>query len=173
MARLAVATIILLLTACTHQEGNGTVLTRENLPDQESWNPTIVLTKEGRKRAVVRSGHLAKYNNRQEVILDQWVDADFYSAEEVHMSNLKSVRALVYEATDNLLAMGDVVVVSDSGVTLFTDSLLWDNEAGRVTSRDTVLLTTESNDSLHGVGFESNVDLTHWKIFRPWGVTER
>ena len=89
------------------------------------------------------------------------------------MSNLKSERAFVYENSDNLLAIGNVVVVSDSGVTLFTDSLYWENDNERITSNDTVMLTTGVNDTLYGVGFESDVDLTHWKILHPWGVTAR
>ena len=27
------------------------------------------------------------------------------------------------------------------------------------------------NDTLYGIGFESNADLTHWKIKKPWGVS--
>ncbi|SVA03165.1 uncharacterized protein METZ01_LOCUS56019, partial [marine metagenome] len=107
------------------------------------------------------------------VILEGNVDADFFSTEEEHMSNLKSERAFVYEETDNLLAIGNVVVVSDSGVTLFTDSLYWDNKLEKITSNDTIMLTTEMDDTLYGVGFESDVDLTHWKIIKPWGVTAR
>lgn len=164
---------VALLISCGAREDSGPILTREDFPDQESWNPTIILTREGRKRAVIRSGHLAKYSEVQEVLLDRKVDADFYSTEEEHMSNMKSERAVVYEANDNLLAIENVVVVSDSGMTLFTDSLFWDNKAEKVFTDDSVMITTEMNDTLYGVGFESNVDLTHWKILEPWGVTSR
>ena len=166
---------LIVMFACTEGESNGdmTTLTRDSFPDQESWNSTIILTREGRKRAVIKSGHLAKYSDRQEVILDEKVDTDFFSIDEEHISNVKSDKALVFQSTDNLLAVGNVVVISDSGVTLFTDSLLWDSGGEKVTSNDTVMLTTESNDTLYGIGFESNVDLTHWKILKPWGVTAR
>lgn len=175
MVRLVASALVIFMAGCGNSGDTGNVMTlsREELPDQESWNPTIVLTRDGRKRAVVRSGHLAKYENRREVVLDEKVDTDFYSVDERHMSNVKSDKALVFEATDNLLAIGGVIVVSDSGVTLYTDSLFWDNRAERITTQDTVMLTTESMDTLYGIGFESNVDLTHWKIHRPWGVTER
>lgn len=171
--RLTVGLMVIVLAGCTREREEGTGLTRADFPDQESWNPTIILTREGKKRAVVESGHLAKHNDRQEVILDEQVIADFFSTLEEHMSTLTSREARVFEATDNLLALGDVVVVSDSGVTLYTDSLYWDNRAEKITTRDTVMLTTETQDTLYGIGFESNVDLTHWKIFNPWGVTER
>lgn len=171
-----VSILFLLMMAGCGSTGEGDTdmaLSREEFPDQESWNATIVLTREGKKRAVVRSGHLAKYEESREVILDEKVDTDFFSVDEKHMSNVKSDRALVFEATDNLLAVGNVVVASDSGVTLYTDSLFWDSKAGQVTTEDTVMMTTEAMDTLYGVGFESNVDLTRWKIHQPWGVTER
>lgn len=170
---IIVGVLAVMLSGCSQKSEGGVGLTRAGFPDQESWNATIILTREGKKRAVVKSGHLAKYNDTQEVILDEHVTADFFSTLEEHMSQLTSQTAKVFEATDNLLARGNVVVVSDSGVTLFTDTLYWDHKAGRITSHDTVMLTTETHDTLYGVGFESNVDLTHWKIFEPWGVTNR
>ncbi|MEE9166345.1 MAG: LPS export ABC transporter periplasmic protein LptC [Candidatus Neomarinimicrobiota bacterium] len=175
MMRYVVSLFLMVIAGCGNTGDTETALTlsREELPDQETWNPTIVLTREGRKRAVVRSGHLAKYEDRREVILDEKVDTDFYSVDEEHMSNVKSDRALVFEASDNLLAIGNVVVVSDSGVTLYTDSLFWDHKKGQIATQDTIMLTTESMDTLYGIGFESNVDLTHWKIHKPWGVADR
>ena len=158
---------------CGGADSDASLGSKDDFADQESWDPTIILTREAKKRAIVKSGHLAKYADKKEVILEGNVDADFFSTEEEHMSNLKSEYAFVYEETDNLLAIGNVVVVSDSGVTLFTDSLYWDNKLEKITSNDTIMLTTEMDDTLYGVGFESNVDLTHWKIIKPWGVTAR
>jgi len=82
-------------------------------PDAESWQATITLTNEGAKRAVIRSGHLEKYNERQYILLDQNVDADFFNAEEVYTTNLKSKMAKIDEEEDFLIAIGDVVVVVD------------------------------------------------------------
>ena len=76
-----------------------------------------------------------------------------------------------FEKNDIKLAIGNVRVYSDSGVTLFTDSLLWNNKNEKIFSNDSIMLTTNYNDTLYGIGFESNVDLTHWKIKKPWGVS--
>ena len=165
--------LLVALFGCSGMEDKASLGNRSDYADQESWNPIIILTREAKKRAVVRANHLVKYADKQKIVLDGSVDADFYSTEEEHMSNLKSEWAFVYENSDNLLAIGNVVVVSDSGVTLFSDSLYWDNGEERITSNGAVMLTTEMNDTLYGVGFESDVDLTHWKILRPWGVTAR
>jgi LPS export ABC transporter protein LptC len=158
------------IQSCSHQEMEKTGITREGRPDQESWTVTITLTSEGSKRAVVRSGHLQKFNDRQFILLDQGVNADFFDTEENHTTNLVSKIAEVDEKSDFMIAMGEVVVVSDSGVTLYTDTLSWNNEEERVYTDDPVILTTENNDTLYGIGFESDVELDNWRILEPTGV---
>ena len=69
-----------------------------------------------------------------------------------------------------MIAISDVVVVSDSGVTLFTDTLSWDNMREKIFTYDSVKFITESQDTLYGIGFESDVELNNWKILKPTGV---
>ncbi|NOZ04555.1 MAG: hypothetical protein GXO92_08165 [FCB group bacterium] len=58
-------------------------------------------------------------------------------------------------------------------MTLFTDTLAWDNELELIYTDDSVMVTTELQDTLYGVGFESDVRLEYWKIMQPSGVTDR
>ena len=143
--------------------------TREGLPDAESWNATITLTSEGAKRAVIRSGHLEKYQQRQYILLDQTVDADFYNNKEIYTSNLKSDVAEIDEAKNFLIAMGNVIVISDSGVTLFTDTLSWNNVEEQIFTDDSVIFITDQSDTLYGVGFKSDLELNNWEILKPTG----
>ena len=69
-----------------------------------------------------------------------------------------------------MIAIGNVVVLSDSGVTLFTDTLSWDNLREKVYTDDEVIFITEEQDTLYGIGFESDVELDNWKILKPTGV---
>ena len=124
-------------------------------------------------RALVKSGHLEKFNDRQYILLDKDVDVDFFDDFEQHTTNLKSQIAEVDERTNFMTAIGDVIVVSDSGVTLYTDTLMWNSEKELIYTDDPIMLTTEKNDTLYGIGFESDVSMDHWKILQPSGVTER
>ena len=132
--------------------------TRDGVPDAESWNAIITLTNKGSKRAVIRSGHLEKYQQRQYILLDQNVDADFFNSEEIYTSNLKSDIAEIDEAKDFLVAMGNVVVVSDSGVTLYTDTLSWDNVDEKVFTDDSVIFITEESETIYGIGLKPDID---------------
>ena len=166
----AILFLLVITFGCEAVEVKRSGESRQGRPDAESWNATITLTNEGAKRAVIRSGHLEKYNERKYILLDQNVDADFFNAEEVYTTNLKSEIAKIEEDRDFLIAIGNVIVVSDSGITLFTDTLSWDNLKERVFTKDSVIFITENQDTLYGVGFESDIELDNWKILKPTGV---
>ena len=156
--------------ACQSNELQRSGETRQGRPDAESWDAVITLTNKGAKRGVIRSGHLEKYNDNEFILLDQNVDADFFNEEEVFTTNLKSLVAEIDEEEDFLVAIGNVVVVTDSGVTLFTDTLSWDNQEEKVFTSDSVIFITEKKDTLYGIGFESDIELNNWKILQPTGV---
>ena len=162
--------LLIFLFACQSNELQKSGQTRQGRPDAESWDAVITLTNKGAKRGVIRSGHLEKYNDNEFIMLDQNVDADFFNEEEVFTTNLKSLVAEIDEEEDFLVAIGNVVVVTDSGVTLFTDTLSWDNQKEKVFTSDSVIFITEKKDTLYGIGFESDVELNNWKILQPTGV---
>ena len=162
--------VLIFQFACQSNELQRSGETRPGRPDAESWDAIITLTNKGAKRGVIRSGHLEKYNDKEFILLDQNVDADFFNEEEVFTTNLKSLVAEIDEEEDFLVAIGNVVVVTDSGVTLFTDTLSWDNQKEKVFTSDSVIFITEKKDTLYGIGFESDIELNNWKILQPTGV---
>ena len=162
--------VLIFQFACQSNELQRSGETRQGRPDAESWDAVITLTNKGAKRGVIRSGHLEKYNDKEFILLDQNVDADFFNEEEVFTTNLKSLIAEIDEEEDFLVAIGNVVVVTDSGVTLFTDTLSWDNQKEKVFTSDSVIFITEKKDTLYGIGFESDIELNNWKILQPTGV---
>jgi len=169
---LVLPVIFIYLVGCSKMTDEQVSGPEKQYPDQESWSSQITLTKDGQKRALVDAGHLTKYNNMAYISMDENVEIDFFNNEERHLSHLKSKTAIVYESTNDLIAKGDVVVVSDSGVTLYTQELKWNHERERILSDGFITFITEQ-DTLNGVGFESDSDLKNWIIRKPTGVTER
>lgn len=164
--------IILVISCSSVQEDNPIPGEEKQYPDQESWNAVITLTKEGIKRALVNAGHLTKSNDEAQIVLDENVDVDFFDENQRYLSHLRSLRAQVNERTNDLFAQGNVVVVSDSGITLLTEELHWDHQRERIFSNVFVTFITAS-DTLTGIGFESDSDLKNWVIEKPSGVTDR
>ena len=101
------------------------------------------------------------------------VNIDFFDENELHISSLFADKAEINESTDFLRAIDNISIESDSGVTLFTDTLSWDNTAELIYTEDSVMITTNTNDTLYGIGFESDINMEHWKILKPRGVTSR
>jgi len=142
----------------------------DNLPDQELWDSEIHFTEMGTTNAIIHAGHLAKFNENDLIILNQKVEADFYQNNE-HASTLYADSAIV-EQQNNMQAFGNVIVESDSGITLLTEQLFYTQETNKITSDTFVTLTSEM-DTLHGKGFSSDPDLSNWIINQPTGVTRR
>jgi LPS export ABC transporter protein LptC len=142
-------------------------------PDHESWDVRITITNAGIKRAYIEADYLEQYNNKNFISLKNNVSIDFYDADEKHISNLSADKAEINDRTNFLRAINNIIVESDSGVTLFTDTLSWDNSKELIFTEDSVMITTETNDTLYGIGFESDVNMERWKILKPRGVTSR
>ncbi len=166
--------VIVLLGACQEpavvkQRGSS----KDMYPDHESWESTIVISRNGLLVALANSRRMIKLNDRNMAHLIGQVNVDFYDEHGQHVSYLSADSADVNTQANTMSAFGHVIIRSDSGLVLKTETLRWDNQYDMVTTNDTVLFTTLESDTLHGVGLESDVDLTHWKIYQPWGVTER
>ena len=161
---------LLLVSSCS-EERNSDLPSSEGLPDQESWGVTIIMTHEGFTKAKVKSGHLKKYNEKEHIILDQNVVVDFFDSQENHTSTLFSDKSEVNEKSNDMLAIGNVIAKSDSGITLFTERLQWIAEDEKLFTKDSIMITTHEKDTLFGKGFESNADLENWRILNPSGVT--
>lgn len=163
--------ILLLLCACT-QETNTTDATRrtvEELPDQESWSFNTKLSKDGIKSSEVSSGYMANFISRKVYELSDTVIADFYDEFGNHTSRLTADSATINESEDIIMvARSNVVVVSDSGISLYTDKLSWDNKKEKIYT-DKFVTFIDKTDTLYGRGFESDLSLKNATIFETTG----
>jgi len=165
--------IAFLWLGCRSQDEQTVTPPNYDGPDQQGWNSRITVTSNGRTTAVVQYAHMEKYSKRGETKFDGGIVVDFYNTEGKHTSNLVAERGLLHEENNDVEAMGNVVVVSDSGMTVRTQRLRWDNTRQKITSNDFVTITTAQNDTLHGKGFQSDQSLKQWSIGRPSGVSQK
>ena len=134
-------------------------------------NPKIKIFQEHNKVIYATANRLLK-NEGKDAILVGDVISNFFNDSGTHISTLYSDSAIVESFSNNLRAFGNVKVVSDSGYTLFSDKIYWNNQYKLVTSDDSVMFTNSYRDTMYGVGFESDMDLTRSKIFKPFGVVK-
>ncbi|MBC8257324.1 MAG: LPS export ABC transporter periplasmic protein LptC [Candidatus Marinimicrobia bacterium] len=161
--------LVLLFIACTGKAEFNENGASEELMENEIWNPIIILSREENKIVTAKSDKLYKRSNEMALLVGN-VKADFFREDGAHMSILYSDSARINEQSNNLHANGNVFVVSDSGYTLTTSEILWDNRYRMIIAEDSVMFTTTNGDTLYGVGFESDMDLEQWKISKPFGI---
>jgi len=136
--------------------------------ENEIGNPRIVISRENVLLVKATSNSLVK-NQESNAVLQGLVKADFFNEEGIHISQLTSDSAYIDHKTNNLHAYGNVKVISDDSVKLFSNSILFDNHYKLITSNDSVMFTSSDKDTMYGVGFESDMDLSKWKIKKPRG----
>jgi LPS export ABC transporter protein LptC len=173
-----IITIILSLSICLvtcqkSQESSVAKTGETEYPDQEGWNSTMTSTKDGVLTAVIRYGHMQRFKNRKVVEFDDGIEIDFYDEKGNHTSKLTSDKGKMNEGTNDIEAIKNVVVVSDSGINLKTEQIWWDNSVEKVVTDKFVMITTNKNDTLYGYGFESDQHLDNWSIRKVSGKAGR
>mgnify|MGYP003310846826 FL=1 len=141
----------------------------KDIHDQLSTNVEITLTKKGNVTAKIKSEVLKKNNQSLQLELFDNVNVDLFDENFQQKSLIKSQSAMVNEKENKIKAYGSVVVISDDGKILMTDSLTWDNNSDKIYTDANLEFITSDSDTLYGIGFKSNIDLTNWNILQPRG----
>ena len=141
----------------------------KDIHDQLSTNVEITLTKKGNVTAKIKSEVLKKNNQSLQLELFDNVNLDLFDENFQQKSLIKSQSAMVNEKENKIKAYGSVVVISDDGKILMTDSLTWDNNSDKIYTDANLEFITSDSDTLYGTGFKSNIDLTNWNILQPRG----
>jgi LPS export ABC transporter protein LptC len=138
-----------------------------NKPATVSYNTSMNFSSEGVLRAILHAGRVQTYEMKQYTWLDSGVRVDFYNGSGLHSSVLTSQSAEVNSTNNNMTAYGHVHIVSDSGTTVDTDSLQWDNKTQHVQSAAPVHIVEKNGRTTDGIGFESDQNLEHYHILHP------
>ena len=162
--------LLLLVTAGCEEKVRPTIVPVETaeLPSQESWKSTVVFSDSGRRSAILWAGHIAAYAQQRITLLGDSVHVDFFNEDGVHTSLLTARRGKVNDVTHDLEVYENVVVVSDSGTTLKTERLFWDN-ATRKVHTDAFVDIQSPREHIMGHGMESDQGLKQYRIMRVTG----
>lgn len=166
-AATAVALIALILVAavgCRSRPASPPSGRDVRLPDQEARDFTLTESLAGRKNWTLWASYAAMYND-QSLVDAKTVRIEFFDKEGKRFSTLVAKTGRVHQRTNDLEARGDVVVTTESGIRMETDSLRWQNRAGKILS-DGFVKVTRQHDVVTGYGFESDPSLDHFTLRR-------
>ena len=168
MRYLILLLCLLLATGCAEDGKVQPAVVPITVPDEEpsqvSYNAEMRFTNEGLSRATLNAGRIRVYDKRRQTVLDSNVRVDFFDKEGKHSSVLTSGWANINDQTKYMVAYDSVKIVSDSGTTVYTDSLTWNNETQRINSPAFVRIVEKSGRITTGRGFESDQSLSNYRI---------
>jgi LPS export ABC transporter protein LptC len=131
-------------------------------PDQEVGNFSLTESVEGTRKWTLWAEWAAIYNESAQVRARN-VRIDFFEESGKKFSELKADSGLIYQKTNDMEATGSVVVRTEEGITLETQSLKWVNASQKILSDDFVKIT-QGRDVLTGVGLVSDASLNEFEI---------
>jgi LPS export ABC transporter protein LptC len=131
-------------------------------PDQVVENTSMVFTQNGVKSAEIKVKYLEKYE-KEDISRGKVIFADIYDREGKHISTIQADSGWIKEKRQELMVLGDVVVKTDQGMILETQSLSWNPRTNKVTTEDFVKIT-KGKDVITGYGLEADQELKELKI---------
>ncbi len=160
--------ILFFLIACNQSKIEPVINTQfgnEKIPVQESWNSKVYIYELNKKKAIVYSTYLKKFEKPAETLLEN-MKVEFYDENENLSSVLTSRKGRIDDKTKDMFALDSVIVKSDSGITLYSDELMWKNKDRKIVSTLYIKIITK-DETIEGYGFESDQNLKNYKIFEP------
>ena len=110
------------------------------------------------------------YDQRQETRLDTAVVVEFMNKNSQRIGVLTADSAVVDDKTRNMVAYGNVKVVSDSThTTLQTPVLMWNNKTQKLYTTEKIHIKSPT-EIIDGTGMESDQYLKNYKIFKVSGI---
>ena len=168
--------MFLLIVGCVRQSDTippGVPL--EDLPDQETWDVALSLSMDGQPRALVRAPYLARYERADSTFArfgptdedTSRVAVQVYDAGQP-TATVEADRLLYLDGERRFVAEGRVVVETETGKTLRSESLTWD-EAERSLRTDGFVRITTPTEQLQGYRLVADEGLETYTLARITG----
>lgn len=155
--------ILQMLMGCGQKESIDQYKVRtEPMPDQILTDFEITETATGKKEWMMKADTAYVFEDRNLIETRRMVITFFDENGDVK-SILHARRGRLNRKTDDMQAIGDVVVNSQDGTVLETQTLSWESGKRQIVTEDSVKIV-RGNDELTGWGFSGDPDLGTFSI---------
>lgn len=132
--------------------------------DQVMFGASFVITDNGLLRAQMQGDTLYFFDDNSRIESDN-PHITFFTATGAKDAVLTARHGTSNTRTNNMVARGNVVVVSEDGRRLTTEELIY-NQAKNQISSDSAFVLTEPDRRLEGIGFRSDPNMKNIQILR-------
>lgn len=167
--RVLVALIVVLVAAGACQKAEGPPVgvkpgALADSADQVMYGARFAITDRGLRRADIEGDTAYFFNDNTRLVLRP-LRGKFYNSSGA-LDGIVTARQGVYDTRQaNLVATGDVVVITMDSKRLETPYLKYDQRINQISS-DSAFTMSEPGRDLRGVGFTSDADLTTLRVTR-------
>ncbi|HSH52839.1 MAG TPA: LPS export ABC transporter periplasmic protein LptC [Bacteroidales bacterium] len=169
----ALAGIIILFNACEKGdiEKINTLTKHLDAPSMAVENTEIIYSEEATIKIKITSPEINRYLEIKEPYSEfpKGLHVQFYDSTQTPTSSIRANFAIYNEEENIWTAENNVVAINAEGDTLNTEYLVWDMNKKKVFS-DRFVRIVNKDGIIHGTGFESNQDLSNWKIKKTSGT---
>jgi LPS export ABC transporter protein LptC len=136
--------------------------TSGELPDSEVEDFSVTETDSGRPQWTLFAKHAATYQAR-DLVTARTLRIDFFDENDRKTSELIAREGELYQRTRDLVARGNVVLLTTEGWRMSTEEMHFLNSRRKITS-DKLVRVEKQGTILEGVGFESDPNLQHFEF---------
>jgi LPS export ABC transporter protein LptC len=166
---LLVALCVSASASCSNRSAEE-ILTEEEgarLPDQIIMGFDVTITDEGVKKTQVEAEKAYVYEDVNQ-ILARKLDVKFFSTTGEFFSQLWADSGMIDMESNDMVAIHNVVVVTNDSLRLETQSLNWDDEDEMISTEDSVVFY-KKDETVRGKGLYSDPGLKDVVIMSPTG----
>jgi LPS export ABC transporter protein LptC len=163
-AAIIATTVSMLSASCQRGDRENGSISTADVPDQEFNDFTTVESDSGLVRWRLTAPVARMYNARKLLAADD-PRIEFYDEMGLLTSILTADKGEYNQVTHDLTALGHVVITSQEGYVLETESLVWVNGLNEMHSEDFVTFT-KGSDVLTGYGLRGDPELRNVEILR-------
>lgn len=142
-------------------------------PSQMATNIVVTFTDSSFVKARLYAS-VGRILEQQQTTMSGPVTVDFFDRDnQVPVARLTSDSCIIDDRTKNMTAVGSVVVRSlRRDLTLNTSRLSWVQATQRIRTEESVRIETPQ-ERIDGIGFESNQDLSSYRLLQVRGVQRK
>jgi LPS export ABC transporter protein LptC len=159
----------ILIASCAKDASDDMSIGGRGSPDEVFFDFTTQESDSGKTRWVLISPKASKFKDKGLMVLEK-PTIKFFDDRGKLETTLTSESGELYQDTQDMLAYGNVVVTSQSGDVLETDSLFWDDAREKILSNSFVRLKRGS-DILTGIGLECDYNLSSINVKKDVSAT--
>ncbi len=161
---------VFLLAGCQATEDLTSITEEGSIPDQVSFDATMTTTRGGIPLSRITYGRMEKYSSQKMLKFLDGVEIISYDS-GLRSSTTLADEASLNELTNEFELQKNVIVSTRTGLQIFADRLVWNEDAEWIHSDGFVRVITAESDTINGQGFESDASFENWVIKKPSGVT--